>query len=270
MARTGVGSRMQWVLQEFEDTQKLARVLDQLAIAYSWHKVVPFVGDLVPPPVVVDANSVILFGSYSLWRNALANGYWPGVFKLRPFVHETAWHPHLLNGADALFITLRDIPPRLVDDGREWFLRPVDDSKEEPGNVKPTAEIIRMASGVLALDETEIPDGSLRHDTVLMLSSPVRILKEWRLWAVDGRIVTYSLYREGARVVHRHEIDDDALAFGQHMVDINPGYARAYVIDICRTEDGLRLLETNCINAAGFYAADLLQLVTAINKLVRE
>ena len=119
----------------------------------------------------------------------------------------------------------------------------------------------------MALAEEDIPDGSLRHDTELMLSTPVRILKEWRLWAVGGQIVTYSLYKEGRRVVYRHEIDDDALAFAQRMVDLNPDYAQAYVIDVCRTEEGLKLLETNCLNAAGFYAADLVKLASAIDEL---
>ena len=48
------------------------------------------------------------------------------------------------------------------------------------------------------------------------------------------------------------------------MVDANPGYSPAYVIDVCRTGEGLKLLETNCINAAGFYAADLNKLAAAI------
>jgi hypothetical protein len=39
------------------------------------------------------------------------------------------------------------------------------------------------------------------------------------------------------------------------------------VIDICRTDEGLRMLETYCINAAGFYAADLARLVAAIEAL---
>ena len=47
----------------------------------------------------------------------------------------------------------------------------------------------------------------------------------------------------------------------------NPGYAPAYVMDICRTESGLQLLETNCINAAGFYAADVMTLAAAIDAL---
>lgn len=260
---------MQWLLQEFEDTHKLAEALDRLGYSYTWHKVVPFVGDLIPEPVIADPQAVVMFGSYSLWRYAEANNYAPGVFKIRPFVHEKAWQPYLLNGPNALFLTLRELPDHLADDGQHWFLRPVGDSKEEPGGVKSAGEIIRLAETVLAIDEADIPDGSLRHDTQLMLTKPVRILREWRFWVVTGRIVTYSLYKEGQRVVHRHEIDNEALAFAQSMADANPGYSPAYVLDICRTEIGLKLLETNCLNAAGFYAADLIKLASAIDGLVQ-
>lgn len=129
---------------------------------------------------------------------------------------------------------------------------------------------MNIAKKVLSLDEAEIPRGSLRHDTQLMLTKPVRILTEWRLWAVGGKIVTYSLYKEGIRVVYRHEIDSDALDFAQQLVDLNPDYSSAYVIDICRTEEGLRMLETNCINASGFYAADLHKLAATIDGLITQ
>ena len=258
---------MQWILQEFEDTAKLARALDELGLAYSWHKVVPFVGDLQPRPVIANPDAVVLFGSYTLWRYAEAHGLRPGVFRISPFVHEVAWQPYLLNGRDALFLKLHEIPERLPDDGRHWFLRPVDDSKEEPGRVRASGEIVTLARKVLALSADELPRGSLRHDTELMLTQPVKILKEWRVWVVGGQVVTYSLYKEGARVGYRPEIDEDALAFAQDMVARNPEYAAAYVIDICRVAEGLRLLETNCINAAGFYEADLVKLARAIEAM---
>ncbi len=256
---------MQWLLQEFEDTQKLAEALDRLELPYTWHKVVPFVGELIPEPTVPDPNNVVMFGSYSLWRYAENKSYWPGVFKISPFVEEDVWHPYLLNGVDALFLTVQEVPEKLPEDDKLWFVRPVADSKEEAGRVKSSGEIIATAKNVLSLDLEDIPIGSLRHNTQLMLTEPVRIEKEWRLWAVDGRIVTYSLYKEGSRVVYRHEIDDDALEFSQHMVDLNPDYSQAYVIDVCRTATGLKLLETNCLNAAGFYAADLVKLASAID-----
>jgi len=78
---------MQWLLQNFEDTQKLAGVPDPLGIPFTWHKVVPFVGDLVPEPEVADPNSVVLFGAYTLWRYAEKKDYRPGVFRIEPFVH---------------------------------------------------------------------------------------------------------------------------------------------------------------------------------------
>ncbi|MEL6597201.1 MAG: ATP-grasp domain-containing protein [Pseudomonadota bacterium] len=256
---------MQWILQDFEDTRKLAAALDRLDIPYSWHKVVPFVGDLMPEPDIQDTNAVVLFGSYTLWRYAKQKDLHPGVFRIAPFVHEAAWHPFMLNGADALFLTLRDVPKKLTDGEMHWFVRPVEDSKEVPGTVKSAHEIIQLAKNVLALKETEIPKGSLRPDTKMMLTKPTRIEKEWRLWVVRDKVVTYSLYKEGSRVIYRHEIDDDVLHFATQLVEANPQYSPAYVIDICRTENGLRMLETNCINAAGFYEADLVKLATAIN-----
>jgi hypothetical protein len=258
---------MQWILQSYEDTHKLAEALDRVGIPFSWHKVVPFVGTLEPQPIVENPDAVVMFGAYSMWRTAEEIGYKPGVFRLRPFVGEAAWQPYLLNGPDARLVRLRDIPSAITADDTDWFVRPVEDNKEIAGTVMDGTALVSMAEGVLKLEPHEIPLGSLRHDTELMLCEPVRIMKEWSLWAVGGRIVTWSLYKEGARVVYRPEIDDDALEFAQNMVDLNPGYSDAFVIDVCRTADGLFLLETNNINSAGFYAADLAKLVMAIEGL---
>ncbi|SFA91767.1 protein of unknown function [Poseidonocella pacifica] len=261
---------MQWILQQFEDTQKLADALEHLGIRYSWHKVVPFVGELIPEPDVQDKQAVVMFGSYTLWRYAESRGFKPGVFRIRPFVHEEPWQAHMLNGPGALFLTTKEIATKLSDDDRAWFIRPVSDSKEQAGAVKSSAEILKTARKVLSLDPDEIPSGSLRHDTLMMLTAPARILQEWRIWIVNGQVVTYSLYKDGTRVTYRHEIDPDALEFAQSLARLNEGYSPAFVMDICRTVDGLRLLETNCINAAGFYAADLVKLAEVIDGMARD
>ncbi|MCA3486935.1 MAG: ATP-grasp domain-containing protein [Rhodobacter sp.] len=257
---------MQWILQAFEDTQKLAHALERLGILHSWHKVVPFVGELDPEPQISDRKAVIMFGSYTLWRYAETKGLEPGVFRIAPYVHEKPWQPYMLNGPDALFLTVEQIGTRLAkNDEIEWFIRPVADSKELAGNVRSAAEIRDIALKVLSLEPDEIPIGSLSHDTLMMLTPPVRVLKEWRIWIVKDQIVTWSLYKEGARVTYRREIDDDAFEFAQTLAEANKGYSPAYVMDICRTAQGLRLLETNCINAAGFYEADLFRLAVTID-----
>lgn len=261
------GNDMQWVLHQIEDNQKLADVLDRMGIAYSMHKVVPFVGDLVPEPEVTDPHDVVLFGSYALRHFAQARGYLPGVFTIEPFLEQTVWHPYLLNGPEARVMAFGQVTEMLEEGETLWFFRPVDDSKAVAGGVKSADEIIAMAARVNALPEGDIPVGSLRSDTQVMLTEPAVIRQEWRVWIVAGQVVTSSLYKDGARVVYRAEIDDDARAFAQEMADANPGYSDAYVMDVCRTGDGLRLLETNCINAAGFYAADLGALVAAVESL---
>ena len=129
----------------------IADALDRLEIPYTWHRVVPFVGELTPTPNIEDPNAVVMFGSYTFWRYTQANDLKLGVFKIRPFVQKKPYHPFLLNGADAFFLTLRDIPDQFPDDGKSWFLRPVEDRKEEPGKVKTAREIIALAKKVLAL-----------------------------------------------------------------------------------------------------------------------
>ncbi|MGO8485066.1 ATP-grasp domain-containing protein, partial [Rhizobium leguminosarum] len=77
----------------------------------------------------------------------------------------------------------------------------------------------------------------LRHDTLRMLTEPVRILSEWRLWVVDGQIVTYSLYKAGSRVVHRHEIDDISLGVAGIDVDHALPEVQCIVIDLVAVDD---------------------------------
>ena len=257
---------MRYILQDFEDTRKIGTVLERMGLPYSWHKVVPFVGELDPEPEVAAGEDVILFGSYTLWRYAERRGLRPGVFRIRPTLRETAWQPFLLNG-EATVSPLRDLPDLLSEPERPWFVRPVADSKEIAGRVMNAGEIVALARQVCVLKPEELIGGSLSPETEMMLAPPRRIRKEWRVWVVADVVVTASLYVEGRRIVYRPEIDDDARAFAERLVGANPGYAPAYVMDVCRTEDGLRLLETNCLNAAGFYAADLQALVEALEGL---
>lgn len=259
---------MQWVLQEFEDTASLVETLARMGEPFSLHKVVPFVGALQPEPEITDPDNVIFFGAYSLWRYAEKHGLKPGVFLIRPFLHEPPWQPFLLN-AEAEVVPVSALPDRLETEpsNRAWFWRPVDDSKAVPGRVQFTSDISNIASKVLALAPDDIPQGSLRPDTDVMLCPPAKIRAEWRLWIVGGEVVTFSLYKQGTQVLYQPSIDADALAFGQSLVELNPNYSPAYVLDICRTDQGLRLLETNCLNAAGFYAADLQRLVAALSQM---
>jgi hypothetical protein len=42
---------------------------------------------------------------------------------------------------------------------------------------------------------------------------------------------------------------------------------RAFVIDVCDTPDGIKIVEINTINAAGFYAGNVTELVMALENM---
>ncbi|MBO9406029.1 ATP-grasp domain-containing protein [Shimia sp. R9_1] len=261
---------MQWLLQDFEDTEKLGEVLLAMGRDISWHKIVPFVGDLTPAPLIKDPRSVVMFGAYSMWKYAEAQGLQPGVIRIAPFLDQEVWHPFLLNGPEARVMRFADCPAFLCDPAQYWFLRPVEDSKEIPGRVMQAGEIAQLAQRVSNLPEEQLPIGSLRPDTNVMFSAPKEIDTEWRLWIVDDQLVTYSRYKQAGRVDYVHDITEEALRFGREMAQKNAGYASAYVMDVCQIGDIHHIIETNSINAAGFYAADLTKLVHAIEALFTE
>lgn len=263
---------MQWILQNFEDSDKVAQSLANLGIPYSCHTLIPFTNLLSPPAEIIDQNSVILFGSYAFRRVMTNQSLWPGIFEVGPFISEVVWHPFLLNApASAILGEVREIPSLLVDCPRgQFFFRPVMDSKEEPGVVLTKDEIVTRCKAVVATPTKKRILGTLRPDTRMMLTEPVMISQEWRVWIVKDVPVAWSLYKVDGRLCVRREISDEALKFTARMARLNVGYSPAYVMDVCQTSDGMRIIETNCLNAAGFYAADLSNLILALEGMDAE
>lgn len=256
---------MHWILQENlfreHEWETLVGCLERHGIAYSVHKVIPFVGELVPA-AEPRHDKVVCFGSYSMRHTARALGWTPGVYDL--FEHDfTAQCRHwgrerMLNG-DAEVVAFRDA--RL---DRPAFVRPVDDSKYFAGAVFEPDAFNEWVHRVVALGEV---DGtSLSGDTRVQICAPKTIHAEYRYWVVDGQIVTQSLYKRGNRVIYASEVDSRCSDYVRELVALwQP--ARAFVVDVCDTPDGLRVVEINTINAAGFYAGDMQSIVLALEAM---
>ena len=209
----------------------------------------------------------MVFGTYALRHVAKRKGWTPGSFDLGHLTyqdHVARWGDHMLNG-DAVFCRFDRVLERLPEGMVEFFIRPVGDSKFFAGMMTTRGQFEDWARGVVALGED---DGSgLRAGTEVMFCAEKVIRREYRLWVVDEDIVTASLYKQGDRVLHAPEVEDDVLAFGRARVqEWSP--ARAYAVDVARLGDGsLKIVETNTINAAGFYAADVARLVGALEAM---
>jgi len=76
---------MHWILQTnlFQEAEwaRLVEALERFDLPYSVHKVIPFVGELEPVPVL-QATKAVCFGSYSMRHSAKAHGWTPGVYDL--------------------------------------------------------------------------------------------------------------------------------------------------------------------------------------------
>lgn len=256
---------MHWVLQggglfSVHEWDALTGTLERFGVPYSVHKVVPFVGELLPDLDVPDGRA-ICFGSYSMRHVAAAKGWNPGVYDLIAFdfeVQRSKWGRHLLN------FNSQVCPFGTVEFDAPKFVRPVDDTKVFAGRVFEPGEFGEWQRNVASLGVKH--DGPLTAATLVQVSAPQTIYREVRYWIISGAIVSRSTYRTGSTVRYEARVDERYDAFVYEMVAIWQPLP-AFVLDVCETQDGLRIVEINTINSAGFYAADIQSIVLALEAL---
>lgn len=256
---------MHWVVQDnlFKDAElaDLVGAFERFDIPFSMHKVIPFVGVIVPA-AQPKQEKVICLGSYSMRHAAKRLGWDPGVYDLidRDFsVQLRHWGDRMLN-ADSKIMRFKDIPALT----EPMFLRPVDDGKYFAGAVFTPDDFNGWRHKVVAIeDET---GASLTGETLVQLSHPTTIYAEYRFWVVNGAVVAKSLYKRGDIVVHDGEVDERFDEFVMDCVKVWQPH-RAFVIDVCDTPAGIKIVEINTINAAGFYAAKVQSIVLSLEEM---
>jgi hypothetical protein len=120
-----------------------------------------------------------------------------------------------------------------------------------------------MASIVDIEDES---GDSLSGETLVQICRPKVIYGEYRFWIVNGEIVTKSVYKHGDTIMYAAEVDE---RFDQFVMDCLAIWQphRAFVIDVCDTPEGIKIVEINTINAAGFYAGNVQSLVLSLEEM---
>jgi hypothetical protein len=262
---------LHWIVQEgfFNETGMcdLVDLLKKYDIPHTIVKVIPFIGEVIPD--INPEGNVICFGSYSMRHTAKKYNWYPGVFDLdeiadKLYTIKNEWTKHLLN-RDSHFCMFEDVGELVNKMGlTEFFMRPVNDSKVFAGKLFSIEEYNEWRELVVVLEKD---DGtSLRADTLCLVSSPKTIYAEYRLFVIGGEIVTSSQYKINDVVRYDAIVDEDILQFGRDRIK-EQRLADAYCLDLCRTSDGIKIVEVNTINSAGFYCADVNKLVTRFEEL---
>lgn len=211
------------------------------------------------PQLEIDASDgVVIFGTITLAKLAKGRGWLPGSYispNLRYDNFAKGYGEDLLLNPSARICKFKDLPTISTS----MFVRPVEDSKSFSGKVftpDEFAKLVKIAS--------EITEGDVFNaETEIIISSPKVIYSEWRLFVVDGKIITASRYKLGQKVIYSNVIDPEVIDFGKKCIEIwQPN--EAYVLDIALTEDGPKVVETNCFNSSGFYHTDPGMIVRAV------
>ena len=256
---------MHWVIQDSpyheEGHYVLKQTLERLELPFTEVKIVPFSHEMQPDPVCT--NPIIVMGSITLAKLAVERGWTPGTFTNDNFSYAAYldfYGEHMLNN-DAVICQFGRVTESVP--WNEFFIRPMLDMKQFGGMTMSFAAQQHWAESVA---EIEAKNYTTIDSRTMVVVAPLKdIAREYRFFIVDGKVVTGSQYKIGDRVVYNSQVDD-SWDFAQKMADLwQP--ARAFVLDIALVDGNYKVIEVNCINSAGYYAADVSKLVQALESM---
>lgn len=255
-----------------EGHAKLIDCLEKFDIPYELVDVRPFVkeGDEIiladdtvkkiseEVEFVTDRKDVFVFGSLKLARLSKKYNWVPGAVITQNHDYEVYakhYKENMLNYDSKIY---------KISDSFKWtsnkmFIRPTLDSKIFNGKLYSKTEWETCVKYLF----TEGNVTSATKDTLIQVATPKDITQEVRIWVVDGKIITQSTYRRGSFLYYDNIVDADALIFAQNMIDMFQ-LAKSFVIDVCLTDNGWKIVECGSVSCAGFYDADMQKLIMAL------
>jgi hypothetical protein len=269
---------MEYIIQENlfreEHYDLLHLSLERLGLKHTTVRVFPFIDkitdinlipvdfnhvDDLPDFVPDDTSKVFMFGSTKMSRIVKERGWYIGTLLNDNHdyeVYSQYYKDNLLN-YDSDIVTLTSKIKWDKDEVK--FIRPTLDTKAFTGAVFTEIEFNDMIENYLH----NYKSNAFNENTLIQIATPKNIYKEIRFWVVDGKIITGSQYRLGNNFLLDDNIEQDAIDYGQSMVDIFQ-LAEAFIIDVCLTENGWKIVECGCMNVAGFYKSDIQKMLMAV------
>jgi hypothetical protein len=269
--------RMHWVLesnlQDFGYLQ-IFPILKRMNIPYSIVKVVPYKNILLDPNfdtfnkeptdndnININAKKIFPFGTMGLSRVAKERDWKPGSLFNEEFTF-LKWSAgfgikNLLNEESKIMKFSDDLEFK----DSMFFIRPCDDNKAFSGQVTSRDKFIDWQKSVVKVNNQL---SKLNSETMITIAPYKEIINEARMFIFDGKVVTGSYYKIGAKVIYKEVLNDDPVISYTNKVIENYNPAKAFVIDIALTEKGYKIIEINNINSVGLYNANVDKFVDAV------
>jgi hypothetical protein len=236
-------------------------------------RVVKYLPSSAPPKDIVGSESlpidacVIFRGTLSLMRHIEASRRWkPGGWCMLQNLACSTYYAHfgqfLLN-REYTFLPIAEAV-RLADNlfaryaiGGQLFVRPDSVDKSFTGTMTDRSAFKHKFFGA-AFDPA----------TLILVAPAKNLTREWRLIVASGKVIAGSQYRSADAREEAPGCPDEVHRFAATMLEkVAWRPAPIFIMDICDSEDGLRLLELNSFGCSGHYLADLRTVVKAASEL---
>jgi hypothetical protein len=195
----------------------------------------------------------------------------PGAFCATDAFHCSVWYPRakkwLLHrryevlAANQLVAEPRRVFDLVGADGQAFF--------------RPDSPLKPFSGRVLALDALNLAalDHGFYYDDeqLPVVVAPIQSVgQEWRFVVVDGTVVAGSGYLADGRKAVSQAPDSVAWQFAVEVASEMEPPELVYVLDVCETPEGLRLLELNPFSGADLYACDLQDIVAEVGAFIEK
>jgi len=234
---------------------RLISTLERFDLKYEIFKQVPFAE--VELQFETKETNVFVFGSIKAAFLFKQFNLFPGSFynENHDYIIYSQYYKENLLNYDSKIQKFSDPIPK----DKIMFVRPTEDTKAFDGG-------LFFGNAWEELQEWTYTNGhntKLTKDTLVQVASKKEIYAEYRFFVVNKKVITGSQYIIGGRVIYQKCIDEELYKFAQEMVDLYSP-SDSFVIDICKTDLGLKIVEINCVNGAGFYDIDIQKLIESL------
>lgn len=249
-----------WVLQQNlindEDADGMIKAVSDIGDTAHPIHVVPFSYEI--PDISYKNGPIIPYGGTNWINSIYLKKMWTLFFNenFRYSVALKHYGKHMFN-SDAVFMKMKDFSPSLFED-EQLFIRPDKDLKEFAGHVVYKNTFMKwlkeiQGKGYLVNEETEI-----------LVSKASRVDCEWRIFVVDGKPISGSQYRIDYYCKTNPNVPKEVFDFVENMVKIwTP--SPVFVMDICKVNDELSILEIGDFHSAGWYESDKVKVMQAVS-----
>ena len=264
-----------WILEKniFDTEKEMIKIIESNGFSAHVFKYIPILCNIKTIPVS-NKEIVIFYGSLNAASviNKKFN-FWPGVignFDLYDCCNYYPYfHKNLLNSNCAM-LTFSDLIKKKKNLFSKFgvnnriFIRPNSGMKSFTGNLVTWDEYEKMIDcGFQCYNE--IP-----ADSIVLVSKPKTIKKEWRFVVSGTEVIGGSQYRINGRFKESSEVDLEAIEFVKNIL-LNTTYSPdiVWVMDICKLDnEKLYVLEVGAFSCSGLYKINLEKLIYRVSNII--